>query len=999
VTAADVRPDSDLVFTGAAVAAIFAAVDKLADAALAKDEMRVGAGMHEGGQFSSSGQGTPAQQAEAQIAAYNQSGGLAGNATPAMQAPAASPPPKAATKPKAPKPKKTTSGKKTGPGSRPRASAQAKAEAADLRSRARALLAQARQIDQQVAALRAAVASSTSRTAATGKKPAATGASKKPASAAASGKAPKKTSTTAAKPKTTSTSSSTTGKTKQITKLENQAGNLRRQATALFNQARAVLAAGKAKAAAVAELVKAGEAGPKGQTPLGGGAPADWPGWQHDQALTAIYAGKLAAAFKTAMSKVKTMVGQWMNGTLPITPADLAGQIRDEIAAAIGKVLPDALTEGYALGDAAATAILRPGPVDWGAWVPGDVAAARKVADAEGLQDLLGSYGVRAVQSIADGKMDDLAEAISGAVARGDSADSLAGDITDLVGDADRAEVIAHTEIARAVSSAAMDRYKAAGVTQKQWLVAPDARVCQVCLNNQSAGPIALFDSFPGGVQTAPQHPVCRCSVAPAALAGVTFAGVPDLVKDAADLTDPNPVEAEHVKNQLRKNYPESALGWIDDARWIGPVLVPHDRVDYDDVGSWAASHQPERVKQFTADIKHDRAHLHPVVAVQEPGDDKIKIIDGHHRTLAYKKLGRPVKAYVGFVDRDGGPWDQTHSFQFHQGADLANKTATGTWPQPWAGAGSPETHLAAQRDITLGPMDKGDIVEAAAPKAAGLAVQAAGTGRVLMLQRALRDNDPASGMWEFPGGKLDPGEKPLAAAKREWAEETGRQVPDGDLIGGWTSPDGVYVGFVLEVPDEDTVPVDGGRGQVTNPDDPDGDQVEAIAWWDPALLRDNPAVRPELADDLDTVLAALALGAASAKRVKVSKNSVRYRAATDPDRSCGTCSMYDDHACSLVAGVIDPADVCDRWEAAPVGKAGNAETLRQYWTHEAHGGPTHFAGAEKIRWGQPGDFDRCVSLVGEYMDADKVKGYCANMHHRALGYWPATHAAMERGK
>lgn len=144
--------------------------------------------------------------------------------------------------------------------------------------------------------------------------------------------------------------------------------------------------------------------------------------------------------------------------------------------------------------------------------------------------------------------------------------------------------------------------------------------------------------------------------------------GLQHLPKGAADLDDPNPVAAEHVANQLRRNYPEKALSWVRDARWIGPVLIPQDRIDYDDVTSWAASRDPERVKHFAKEIKHDRAHLHPVVAVQEPGDDRIKVIDGHHRTLAYKKLGQPVKAYVGFVKTDDGPWNETHAFQFEQG-------------------------------------------------------------------------------------------------------------------------------------------------------------------------------------------------------------------------------------------------------------------------------------------------------------------------------------------
>jgi hypothetical protein len=57
-----------------------------------------------------------------------------------------------------------------------------------------------------------------------------------------------------------------------------------------------------------------------------------------------------------------------------------------------------------------------------------------------------------------------------------------------------------------------------------------------------------------------------------------------------------------------------------------------------------------------------------------------------------------------------------------------------------------------------------------------------------------------------------------------------------------------------------------------------------------------------------------------------------------------------------------------------------------------------HGAGAAKIGWGAPGDFDRCVVLASAHMDPEKAKGFCANRHHGALGIWPATHAAMIRG-
>jgi 8-oxo-dGTP pyrophosphatase MutT (NUDIX family) len=147
--------------------------------------------------------------------------------------------------------------------------------------------------------------------------------------------------------------------------------------------------------------------------------------------------------------------------------------------------------------------------------------------------------------------------------------------------------------------------------------------------------------------------------------------------KAAADLWDPNPVEADHVMAQLLDNYPASALKWMRKARWVGPVRVPQARVDDDDMKSWAASHQPARVEHFAALIRAGKP-VRPAVAVQEPGESKVKIIDGHHRTLAWRKLGEPVTAYIGFVRRDGGPWDETHSSQYHSGDDPANKASGG---------------------------------------------------------------------------------------------------------------------------------------------------------------------------------------------------------------------------------------------------------------------------------------------------------------------------------
>jgi 8-oxo-dGTP pyrophosphatase MutT (NUDIX family) len=52
--------------------------------------------------------------------------------------------------------------------------------------------------------------------------------------------------------------------------------------------------------------------------------------------------------------------------------------------------------------------------------------------------------------------------------------------------------------------------------------------------------------------------------------------------------------------------------------------------------------------------------------------------------------------------------------------------------------------------------------------------------------------------------------------------------------------------------------------------------------------------------------------------------------------------------------------------------------------------------GAAKIRWGVPGDFDRCVRELDDYTGKLYAKGTCANLHKIALGVWPGQEAAAE---
>lgn len=151
---------------------------------------------------------------------------------------------------------------------------------------------------------------------------------------------------------------------------------------------------------------------------------------------------------------------------------------------------------------------------------------------------------------------------------------------------------------------------------------------------------------------------------------------------------------------------------------------------------------------------------------------------------------------------------------------------------------------------------------------AAGLCVVASDTGRVLMLQRALDDSDPASGCWEFPGGHIEEGERPIEAAKREWSEETGCIVPRGKQVATWTS--GIYQGFVWLIAREASVLINPGSDRkVLNPDDPDQDNVEVVAWFRPSQLLENGSLRQELKASLGQVIDAVRSSGCTESQVK----------------------------------------------------------------------------------------------------------------------------------
>lgn len=107
--------------------------------------------------------------------------------------------------------------------------------------------------------------------------------------------------------------------------------------------------------------------------------------------------------------------------------------------------------------------------------------------------------------------------------------------------------------------------------------------------------------------------------------------------------------------------------------------------------------------------------------------------------------------------------------------------------------------------------------------------------GRILLAQRP--EGKQLAGLWEFPGGKIDPGETPEAALVRELAEELSISVNETQLQ-PLTFASFTYPGFHLLMP---LYRIKSWTGDI-HPK-----EGQAIAWVEPARLRDYPAPPADL--------------------------------------------------------------------------------------------------------------------------------------------------------
>jgi HK97 family phage prohead protease len=93
------------------------------------------------------------------------------------------------------------------------------------------------------------------------------------------------------------------------------------------------------------------------------------------------------------------------------------------------------------------------------------------------------------------------------------------------------------------------------------------------------------------------------------------------------------------------------------------------------------------------------------------------------------------------------------------------------------------------------------------------------------------------------------------------------------------------------------------------------------------------------------------------------------------------------------------PVKPAARPAQGPAHRASSDSGIPGVFPHQLANWWEHGEGAAKIRWGQGGDFDRCVRLAVDeaHMDPERAKGFCAERHYDVLGIYPATHAAMDK--
>lgn len=147
--------------------------------------------------------------------------------------------------------------------------------------------------------------------------------------------------------------------------------------------------------------------------------------------------------------------------------------------------------------------------INWNKWTPGNKSAALLLKPPGALSAILQKRNVK-IAGMGKTTLDRIGTKLADGLNAGLSRKQMAISLEDIIEDAERAVIIAGTEMSYAVVQSNLQVYEDSGVEMLEWLVADP---CPLCEDNYNQSPISIGESWRQG--DPPVHPNCECDVAP----------------------------------------------------------------------------------------------------------------------------------------------------------------------------------------------------------------------------------------------------------------------------------------------------------------------------------------------------------------------------------------------------------------------------------------------------------------------------------------------------
>lgn len=104
---------------------------------------------------------------------------------------------------------------------------------------------------------------------------------------------------------------------------------------------------------------------------------------------------------------------------------------------------------------------------------------------------------------------------------------------------------------------------------------------------------------------------------------------------------------AHVVLKQLQDDFPTQDAKWVlsTGVSWAPLAQVPVSKIDFANEKQWNAYAHKAKIQKFVQKIH--RGDRKPVILARVKDNAKLVVLDGHHRSLAYKQMGGAITAYV----------------------------------------------------------------------------------------------------------------------------------------------------------------------------------------------------------------------------------------------------------------------------------------------------------------------------------------------------------------